>query len=245
MRIVDAFADSFAYVSLLLREPDREGADFETVRTDLDAILAQAADQVPGLDQAHFDAARFAVCAWIDEQLLSSAWPGRNQWVSTPLQKRIYGTVRAGEEFFLRLDQLLTASAAAETNASDETGVEDILDPMSHSVDSALHQVVEVYAACLALGFTGRYYQDAKQRELQKIKMRCLQAISDSDAPLAAERLFPRAYALSTRRRSKWQGILSPGMAALIAGPIVTLAGIYLLYDSMLADMLHNLLSAY
>ncbi|MFP4257873.1 MAG: DotU family type IV/VI secretion system protein, partial [Desulfovermiculus sp.] len=107
MRFVDAFADSLAYVSLLLRDPDQTGADFETVRTDLESLLAQARNLVLSQNQEYFDTARFAVCAWIDEQILGSSWPGREEWIMLPLQKRLYGTVRAGEEFFFRLEELL------------------------------------------------------------------------------------------------------------------------------------------
>ncbi|MFW5899578.1 MAG: DotU family type IV/VI secretion system protein [Desulfovermiculus sp.] len=246
MRFVDAFADSLAYVSLLLRDPDQTGADFETVRTDLESLLAQARDHVLSQNQEYFDTARFAVCAWIDEQILGSSWPGREEWIMLPLQKRLYGTVRAGEEFFFRLEELLGPRDTAETQSvaavSEPDDISSLLFP---DPDSARSQVVEVYAACLALGFTGRYFQDTARQELEAIKNRCLHSLSGADPTRTLGQLFPGAYAPSAEKHRRWHGILSPGLAALTAVPLITLAVMYLLYDSMLADMMHRLMSAY
>lgn len=76
--------------------------------------------------------AKYALAAYIDEAVLSSAWPGRNQWMSRPLQLELFGDHLAGEGFFERLSLL-------------RQGGEANLD------------LLELYYVCLQLGFEGVY----------------------------------------------------------------------------------------
>ena len=78
------------------------------------------------------DQASYAVCALADELLLASGSPLREAWSRAPLQLRRFGEHLAGEGFFRRLDQLRQ-------------------DPVRH------WEALEVYHACLLLGFRGRY----------------------------------------------------------------------------------------
>lgn len=84
-----------------------------------------------GLDGADLAEARYALVAFIDEQVLRSSWPGRADWMKQPLQLILYRENAAGENFFARLRALLQR--------------EDRL------------PAVQVYALCLALGFRGAY----------------------------------------------------------------------------------------
>lgn len=76
--------------------------------------------------------AKYALAAFLDELVLSSSWPGRNQWMGTPLQLEFFGEHLAGEGFFKRLNELR------------QNPQENI-------------QVLEVYYVCLQLGFEGMY----------------------------------------------------------------------------------------
>lgn len=76
--------------------------------------------------------AKYALAAYIDEAVLSSAWPGRSQWMSRPLQLELFGDHLAGEGFYDRLTQL-------------RQGGEANLD------------LLELYYVCLQLGFEGVY----------------------------------------------------------------------------------------
>lgn len=76
--------------------------------------------------------AKYALAAYIDEAVLSSAWPGRSQWMSRPLQLELFGDHLAGEGFFDRLTQL---RQGGETNLD----------------------LLELYYVCLQLGFEGVY----------------------------------------------------------------------------------------
>ena len=104
-----------------------------------------------GLPEADLAEARYALVAFIDEQVLKSTWPGRTEWMSNPLQLLLYREYTAGENFFVRLRSLLTTGAR----------------PLA----------IEVYYLCLALGFRGAYgvsgevtaitsYSEAARRDL-------------------------------------------------------------------------------
>ena len=95
----------------------------------LDRMVGAArAARVP---EAEIAEARYALTAFIDEQILKSAWPGRVEWMNQPLQLALYREVTAGENFFARMRALL-----------NHGGHEDAL---------------EIYYLCLALGFRGAY----------------------------------------------------------------------------------------
>jgi type VI secretion system protein ImpK len=83
-------------------------------------------------DVAQVQAVKFALAAFIDEMVLSEAFPLREKWEKYPLQLKYFGEHLAGVKFFDRLDELL---------AQTELDVD----------------VVEVYYLCLLLGFKGKY----------------------------------------------------------------------------------------
>ncbi len=84
-----------------------------------------------GLPDADVAEARYALVAFIDEQVLKSTWSGRAEWMSQPLQLVLYREYTAGENFFVRLRALLQSGTR----------------PFA----------LEAYYLCLALGFRGAY----------------------------------------------------------------------------------------
>jgi type VI secretion system protein ImpK len=99
-------------VATLLEDMDRRGAEL-------------------GLQKVDLEDARYAIVAFIDEQLFKAPWAGRQEWMLEPLQLVYFNENTAGEGFFTRLDAL----------ERDPTRV----------------HVLEVYYLCLTLGFVGRY----------------------------------------------------------------------------------------
>jgi type VI secretion system protein ImpK len=97
--------------------------------TALDSMVGRG--RAAGLPDADLAEARYALVAFIDEQILKSSWPGRNEWMGQPLQLLLYQHNTAGENFFVRLRSLLQ-----QGNRPD-----------------ALH----AYYLCLTLGFRGAY----------------------------------------------------------------------------------------
>lgn len=76
----------------------------------------------------------FAIVAFLDEVILSSHDPCRNEWAQKPLQDELFGISVAGELFYTRLEKLLTRQDSPE-----------------------LADILEVFYLCLLLGFKGRY----------------------------------------------------------------------------------------
>ncbi|MBI4705133.1 MAG: DotU family type IV/VI secretion system protein [Deltaproteobacteria bacterium] len=74
---------------------------------------------------------KYALAAFADEVIFHSNWPGRQQWLSNPLQFQFFHENTAGDGFYDRLDAL-------------------------HAQRGRLH-VTQIYFLCLALGFQGKY----------------------------------------------------------------------------------------
>ncbi len=77
-------------------------------------------------------ALKFALAAFVDETMMSTNFPLREEWERFPLQLEIFGEHLAGVKFFDTLEEMLKN---IETEAD----------------------VVEVYYICMLLGFKGKY----------------------------------------------------------------------------------------
>lgn len=140
------------------------------------AALLERADRAAvqaGIPKDAVEAADFAVCAFIDEALLSSAsWRGRVDWLKNPLQFVRHGTATAGEDFYRILDSLLEE---AENKAAVPLPLtEDAVTRPAPEEDDARdprRAAPEIFALCLAQGFTGMFYGDpaAIRDRLEKI----------------------------------------------------------------------------
>jgi type VI secretion system protein ImpK len=95
----------------------------------LDRMVASA--RSVGVAEADIVEARYALVAFIDEQILKSNWPGRAEWMNQPLQLVLYREYAAGENFFARMRALLQQGGRTAA--------------------------LEAYFLCLALGFRGAY----------------------------------------------------------------------------------------
>jgi type VI secretion system protein ImpK len=84
-----------------------------------------------GIPKRDLDDAKYAIVAFIDEQLFRAPWEGRQEWMLEPLQLVYFNENTAGEGFFERLEAL--------------------------ERDPRRVHVLEVYFLCLGLGFLGKY----------------------------------------------------------------------------------------
>lgn len=84
-----------------------------------------------GLSVDDLNEAMYALVAFMDEQILRSPWPGRQQWMAQPLQLLFFQENTAGQGFFQRLQAL-------------------------EGIPGREH-VLQIYALCIALGFQGQY----------------------------------------------------------------------------------------
>ena len=85
-----------------------------------------------GMDTRSLRAARYALCATIDDLVLSTPWGSHSAWTSQSLTSMFHNEVSGGERFF------------------------DILEGMEREMGRH-GDVVELMYLCLSLGFEGRY----------------------------------------------------------------------------------------
>jgi type VI secretion system protein ImpK len=95
----------------------------------LDRMVGTA--RAAGIPEADIAESRYALVAFIDEQILKSNWPGRAEWMNQPLQLILYREYTAGENFFARMRALLNQGGR--------------------------QVALQAYYLCLALGFRGAY----------------------------------------------------------------------------------------
>jgi type VI secretion system protein ImpK len=145
--LTDICAEALAFAVQLRRaaEPDVESlrAHVRKLFTEIDQ-----ASSIAGKDPAGVQAARYALAAFLDEVVLSSAWSIRGEWAGRPLQMEYFNDATAGEEFYRKLEAL------------------------RGSTDASRREALEVYGLCLGLGFRGRYSGMAGLEEIKAIRGR-------------------------------------------------------------------------
>jgi len=131
-KLTDVFSDLFV-LGAYLKDARNLGTP-DAFRARLHHLFqsAEQSSKDAGIPHDTFADARYAVTAFLDELIINSRWPHKEQWASRPLQYDFFGEFVAGEGFFKRLDVIRTA--------------------MPLNAD-----LVEVFALCLILGFEGQY----------------------------------------------------------------------------------------
>lgn len=160
----------------------------------LDRLLAEG--QALGLEDGDLQEACYALVAFIDECVLRSSWPGREEWMKQPLQLQRYRENVAGENFFRRLRALLQAPRRLPA--------------------------IQAYALCLALGFRGVYQHGADAAALGKFRraaFRRLLAVlppADSSSPHLDRPCAP------AQRHEGPPWLLALGAVVLVVGLVIT-----------------------
>ena len=163
----------------------------DILRKRLSLLLQEANNKAhaDGMTAEDIEAADFAVCAFIDEALLSSTWRGREEWMTFPLQLERHSTGTAGEDFFRVLDLLLEQTESVISLNDNEVE--------KNPRKTSLAATLEIFALCLTHGFTGMYFHDQQALRLQ------LKRIADV-VPNVARGLAPLAqqpgFSAETRR---------------------------------------------
>lgn len=142
-RLAEYFTPCFMLI-LQLRQ-GKDSGDPGALRQRIKQLLARVEHSCSGAGyrDKEIEKALFALVAFLDETLISPAWPHQNAWRENPLQVELYKSFNAGEEFFNRLEQMLRRPAPEA-------------------------EVLEVYYLCMVLGFKGKYllHQQEKLRVL-------------------------------------------------------------------------------
>ncbi|NOY85501.1 MAG: DotU family type IV/VI secretion system protein [Nitrospirae bacterium] len=132
IRLSDVYSDLFILATQL--KSVRDYGDPDLLRQRIMGIFDAASRKGHDarVSEEAMDRSKYAIVAFLDEIILSSPWPQKDQWLARPLQYEFFRENVAGVEFFNRLEVL---RRTATTN-------QDIL---------------EIYYLCLILGFEGQY----------------------------------------------------------------------------------------
>jgi type IV/VI secretion system ImpK/VasF family protein len=147
---------------------------------------------LPGVDLAE---ARYALVAFADEQVLKSPWAGREDWMKRPLQLALYQENSAGENFFVRLRNLLQRG------------------------DRPL--AVQAYSLCLTLGFRGAYGVSGDSKALAKFRRAAQRALCRVVPP--ADVLSPHLKRIAQKptQPGGWRLVVAAVVSLLLVAGIV------------------------
>ncbi|MGH7917398.1 MAG: DotU family type IV/VI secretion system protein [Candidatus Binataceae bacterium] len=218
MKLEELFIETFAYVLAFLRHPSGDCEQLRArVTTLVDAARAESRKTLIGDED--FQLALFPLIAWVDESVLCSDWPEANQWRKAPLQKSLFKTIRAGAEFYDRLEAL----------------------------EPRQREIRGVYYMALALGFRGKYNHPADHAMLERLKRGQLEMLEggrggalSQNRPIFSMAYPPEAPVTSAPPQDARR---FQALAGLLIGPAVVVLGLYLTYQLILEGMVRHILS--
>lgn len=222
MRLTDCFMELVAYVAYFLKTVATTQPPFDQVKADIQRLISESEyllrDGV--FSQEDYDQARFAICAWIDEAILSSSWNEKSRWQGEQLQRLYYQTADAGEVFFDRLNAL---------------------GPYQRDIR-------EVYYLCLSMGFMGRYCHEGDEYLLEQLKTSNLKVLTGSSVGLPSpdrDQLFPQAYPGESDQVGPQEGRFRfSGFTLLCLGaPVGLYLVLFFIYRFVLNNIGENFLS--
>ena len=223
MRLRDCFVELIAYVGYFIKNNTPDSVSFSQVQADINRLLSESENmmQQGGISADDYNEARFAICAWIDEALLSSSWQGRIEWQRNSLQRRYYQTADAGEEFFERLNRL----------------------------EPQQQEVREIYYLCLVMGFRGRYHNEGDELLLEQLMTSNLKYLLGSSVGLPSLNrtvLFPEGYPVeNTEVARKSRGkFLTPAVLVALVFPVALFGALFFIYSFILSNIGEKFLNA-
>jgi type VI secretion system protein ImpK len=200
-----------------LRANRQVAADADAFRNQIKHLLGRADQEArqAGYDPADVKLAIYGYIAFLDESVLNSGQPMFASWPRQPLQEEIFGDHRAGQTFFVHLDDIL---------ARPDT--EDVAD------------LLEVFQLCMLLGFRGRYGagEDGGLRSRMQAAHQKISRIRGSSGPLAPRATLPLDDVLPETRDPWLRKLLSGGAAMLV----ITLV-IYIVFWLSLSGQVRDL----
>jgi len=170
----------------------------QRLMTTLDGIVAKGRNA--GIPDVELAEARYALTAFMDEQILKSNWPGRAEWMNQPLQMQLYREYTAGENFFKRMTALM------------QRGTPSV--------------ALEVYYLCLTLGFRGAYGITGDAHGLSAFIDAARQHVSRTLPPpvRVGPNALPMDRAAATRLSNALIYSLVAGCLFLVIGVLVALS---------------------
>ncbi|HET7649521.1 MAG TPA: DotU family type IV/VI secretion system protein [Gammaproteobacteria bacterium] len=219
MRLIDCYVEFLIGMQRRFHAgADLQGTACDTLRTEVLGKLKACDRQAQqfALPAATLDAARFAVVAYLDELILTSSWPDKPHWQQLTLQRELFHTTNAGAEFYTRLSAL--------------------------GDDDAARAAREVFYLCLALGFRGKFFGEARFSEFAEVKRATLRLLlPDSQGlDLKSVTLFPEAYGPAHRGHKPLAGRWDI-LPWVFGAPVAALVILYLIYHHYIATALSGI----
>ncbi|MCB9933603.1 MAG: DotU family type IV/VI secretion system protein [Planctomycetes bacterium] len=132
-RLADLCAEVFAFAFQLRASKDPGSAtDVKHKVVNLFAEFEQKA-RTGGFKPESIQTAKYAMTAFLDEIVLSSKSPMKDEWAGSPLQLELFNDFAAGEEFYTKLKAIRGTS------------------------DVDRRELTDIYFLCLTHGFKGMY----------------------------------------------------------------------------------------
>jgi type VI secretion system protein ImpK len=216
MRLTDIFIELLAYVTYFNKSVAVKQPSYDPVKADIARLMSDIEIRVgqSNITTDDFDLARFAVVAWVEETLLSSAWQDKDRWQKESLQRLYYQIADAGEIFFDRLN----------------------------TIGPHQRDVREVYYLCLAMGFKGRYIHEGDDYLLDQLKTSNLKLLTGTSVgipSLEKGNFFPEAYPVEAEALSPSKSGPRFSRFTLIglAIPVVLFVGLFVIYTFILSHL--------
>jgi type VI secretion system protein ImpK len=216
MRLTDIFIELLAYVTYFNKSVAVKQPSYDPVKADIARLMSDIEIRVgqSNITTDDFDLARFAVVAWVDETILSSAWQDKDRWQKESLQRLYYQIADAGEIFFDRLN----------------------------TIGPHQRDVREVYYLCLAMGFKGRYIHEGDDYLLDQLKTSNLKLLTGTSVgipSLEKGNFFPEAYPVEAEALSPSKSGRHFSRFTLIgfAVPVVLFVGLFVIYTFILSHL--------
>ena len=162
--------------------------------------------------------AQYVMAALADEVFLNTEWEGREAWRSNLVEARLFGSHKAGDELFQRLETLLTRR------------------------DPVWAEVAKVYLMALALGFRGRFrgLDDGGQVDAYRRQLFTFVFQRKPDLQTSTRPLFEQAYGHTlTEGRGQRLPTARPWAIVLVAVIAVFLISSHMVFKRV-TDPLHD-----
>ncbi|MGZ5431390.1 MAG: DotU family type IV/VI secretion system protein [Thermoanaerobaculia bacterium] len=160
--------------------------------------------------------AQYAMAALADEIFLHLDWSGRDAWRLNLVEAKLFGTHRAGEELFERIDELL------------------------RDRDNGHTEIARIYLSVLALGFQGKFRgRPDAEAEIEVIRRRLYRFIFGRDPRVVRgrEAVAPQAYMGTIERPRVELPHLKPWIWAIVLVTLVWLTGQHLIWQHTMTQI--------
>ena len=209
MSILDCFVELIAYSLYLMQHISKTQPSYEEVFDKANELI-NSAQKLASTNKKladSFERSLFAICAWLDEQVVLSDWQQKAVWQQNPLQKQYFKTTQAGDQFY------------------------EILERFDLVLDK---DIIEIYKLCIKLGFQGKlFYSQTNLEVIENSNTKKLQYIDYSE--FNESEIFSFAYG-NELDTSKKRYQISINLVMLIIA-IMSICGIGLvvfIYDMLL-----------